>query len=169
MIHIVSTRFTNKTLYENRLYRDKHGSSFCIYGSPQEFSPKILHDAVVFVVEMNNEKNQIEGIGLIRNHSYTDKYYKIHNDANYNRYVYKSNYFIERDTLIRHRFNIVRALDYILFKEKTHLKRGSGFTTIPEKLLKHSICIDIDMKKEIKSLFVELFTNNIDSQNEEKI
>jgi hypothetical protein len=169
MIHLVSTRFTNKTLHENRAYRDKIGNPFCIYGSPQEFSPKILHDAVVFVVEMNNEKNQIEGIGLIRNHPHTDKYYKIHYDGNYNRYVYKSNYFIDRCTLIRQNNNIVIALDYILFKEKTHLKRGSGFTTIPEKLLKHSICIDIDMKKEIKSLFVELFTNNIDSQNEEQV
>ena len=155
MVKLVSTRFTNATLQENREYRAKHmvNKTSCIYGSPQEFSPKILYYDVVFVVEMNNDKNQIEGIGLIRNIPYRDKYCNIYKDGNYNRYVYKSNYFIERDTILRYNPTLITALDYVLFKEKTHLKRGTGFTTIPDKLIKHRMCEKIDIITDITHLF----------------
>jgi len=160
MVKLVSTRFTNDTLQENREYKAKH-MVCCIYGSPQEFSPKILYHDVVFVVEMNNDKNQIEGIGLIRNIPYRDKYYNIYKDGNYNRYIYKSNYFIERDTIVRYNPMLATALDYVLFKEKTHLKRGSGFTTIPEKLIKHRVCEKIDMINDITDLFYMNFGKEV--------
>jgi len=163
MIKLVSTRFTNATLQENREYRTKYmvNKNSCIYGSPQEFSPKILYHDVVFVVEMNNDKNQIEGIGLIRNIPYRDKYYNIYKDGNYNRYVYKSNYFIERDIIVRYNPMLITALDYVLFKEKTHLKRGTGFTTIPEKLIKHRVCEKIDMINDITDLFYMNFGKEV--------
>lgn len=157
MIKLVSTRFTDTTLKENRDYREKHGIRGCIYGSPQEFSPKILYNEVVFVVEMNNTLNQIEGIGLIRNKPYMEKYYNIYADGNYNRYIYKSDYFIAREMVVRHCPFVVEALDYVLFREKTHLKRGSGFTTIPEKLMMHRVCEKVEIVKEIKQLFVFQF------------
>jgi len=53
---------------------------------------------------------------------------------------------------------LIEVLDYILFKEKTHLKRGIGFTTIPEKLLNHEKCKDFNIKNEVKNLFVRVFT-----------
>ena len=99
---------------------------------------------------MNNSKNKIEGISLIRNFNHFDKYYKIYQDGNYNRYIYKSEYRIDRiniDPIILHIF------DYILFKEKTHLKRGIGLTTIPEKLLNHAICRGLNLKIELLHLF----------------
>jgi hypothetical protein len=166
MSKIVSTRFTNNTLKENRDYRLKNGIK-CIYGSPQEFSPKILYETVLFVVEMNNEENKIEGIGLIRNHPSSDKYYNIYYDGNYNRYIYKSDYFVDRDVMIRYNPFLVKVLDYILFKEKTHLKRGTGFTTIPEKLLKHKICENMDILNVIKEIFMRHFSTNIDAEEKE--
>jgi hypothetical protein len=167
-VKIVSTRFTNVTLKENRDYRCKAESPPCIYASPQTISPKILFDCLLFVVEMNNDLNRIEGIGLIRNRPYMDKYYKIHNDANYNRYIYKSQYFIERDILLRQNPFLVEVLDYILFKEKTHLKRGCGFTTIPEKLLKHIKCENINIVEEIRSQFINIF-GKTDANEEEMV
>jgi hypothetical protein len=158
MFTIVSTRFTNLTLKENIDYRNKYNYE-CIYGSPQEFSPKILYDSIVFVVEMNNESNTIEGIGLIKNRPYLDKYYKIYNDGNYNRYIYKSKYFINRETIIRYNELLVKALDYILFKEKSHLKRGTGFTTVSDKLLYNKFHEKIDIKYEIKNIFLLIFSN----------
>ena len=71
MLTMVSTRFSNATLGENRAYCSKTGIKGCIYGSPFEMSPNILHDSLVFVIEMNNNSNQIEGIGLIRNLPFT--------------------------------------------------------------------------------------------------
>lgn len=155
MFSIVTTRFTNLTWDINKAYRSKHNC--CIYGSPQEITPKILHDSLVFVVEMNNSTNKIEGIGLIRNKPLLDKYYKVYDEGNYNRYVYRSNYHIGRETLISYNPELVENMDYILFKEKTHLKRGAGFITVPDKLLHHEKCNKMNIKEEIKQLFLRRF------------
>lgn len=157
MIKIVSTRFNDITWQENLDFRIKH-SIECIYGTPLEMSPHICLDSNVFVVEMNNSKNKIEGIGLIRNKIHVDKYYKIYHEGNYNRYIYKGNYYLSREKLLTLDENLVRIFDYILFKEKTHLKRGSGFTNIPEKLLIHSICENINIKRNMRELFINNFT-----------
>jgi hypothetical protein len=157
MIHLVSTRFNDKTWEENQIYRKKHKID-CIYGTPLEFSPHIYVDANVFVVEMNNTKNKIEGIGLVKNRPHLDKYYKIYQEGNYNRYIYKSNYHLNREQLLNYNEEIVRIFEYILFKQKSHLKRGSGFTTIPEKLLSHFLSEDINITRTLKDIFIQYFT-----------
>ena len=53
-----------------------------------------------------------------------------------------------------------------MFKEKTHLKRGAGFTTIPEKLINHKIRKNIDIKKEVKDLFIHIFGVDLNFENE---
>jgi len=157
MVYLVSTRFNDETWYENIQYRNKYNIK-CIYGSPLEFTKRICIDANVFVLEMNNSKNQLQGIGLIKNRPYLEKYYKIYQDGNYNRYIYKSKYHINREQLLKLNEDLVRIFDYILFKEKTHLKRGSGFTSIPEKLLNHSICEKMDIIRTIKNIFIDYYT-----------
>jgi hypothetical protein len=163
MITLLSTRFNDETWDQNKEYRKKKNIS-CLYGSVQELSRKITYNSVVFVVEMNNSKNRIEGIGLIRNRPVYDKYYKVYTNGNYNRYIYISNYHIDRETLLIHNKNIVDALDYVLFKEKTHMKRGDGHTTIPEKLLKHEKCKELDIPREIKELFTYIFKEQIQEE-----
>ena len=79
MIKIVSTRFNDVTWQENLDYRTKHNIE-CIYGTPLELHQSICLDTNVFVLEMNNSKNKIEGIGLIRNKTHVDKYYKIYHN-----------------------------------------------------------------------------------------
>ena len=157
MIHLVSTRFNDATWEENLNYRIKHNVK-CIYGTPLEFTPHICIDSNVFVLEMNNSKNQIQGIGLVKNRPCLDKYYKIYQEGNYNRYIYKSNYYLNREQLLILNNDLVRIFDHILFKEKTHLKRGSGFTTIPEKLLRHSICENLNIIRLLKNIFIDYFT-----------
>ena len=166
MITITSSRFSNLTWDRNAEYRIKH--KCCVYGSPQEFTHKILHDALVFVVEMNNDTNQIEGIGLVRNRACLDKYYSVYDDGNYNRYVYKSNYHIGREQLLEYNRALVESLDHILFKGKTHLKRGTGFITVPEKLLNHPKCNKMDMKTELKKIFIDEF-NGCEPPSEGKV
>jgi hypothetical protein len=157
MFTIVSTRFNNETWEQNVNFKKKYNYSGCIYGVPQPMSNKIELNSPVFVVEMNNSINKIEGIGLLKNNIYLDKYYKVYDAGDYNRYIFKGKYHINRDTLVILNLKLVELLDYILFKEKTHLKRGIGFTTIPEKLLNHKKCSDFDIKKELKNLFVRVF------------
>ena len=156
MITVVTGRFNNETLEANYAYRRKHHFG-CIYCSPMELSPKIHYDTPVFVIEMNNSSNKIEGIGLIKNKPSNNRYYKVHSDGNTNRFIYIGDYFIDRETIINNNSFIVYVLDEILFKGKTHSKRGSGLSVIPEKILKFDICNGRDIKKEIKDLFIYHF------------
>jgi hypothetical protein len=134
-ITIASTRFNNHTWNENVNYRNKIHHVGCIYGSPQSISIKIQEESLLYIFEMNNSLNRIEGIGLIKNKIYYDNYYKIYSDGNYNRFVYKSNYRINRDYLELNYPDILCLFELILFKGKTHLKRGFGITQVPEKLI----------------------------------
>lgn len=160
MSFIVTSRFNNDTWKENCEYREKNNMHGCIYCSPQQLSSRIHSNSLLFVVEMNNATNKIQGIGLITNKIQFDKYYKVYQVGNYNRYTYKGEYRINRETLLNVSPMVVEVLDYILFKEKTHLKRGSGMTQIPEKLLRHSKCKEMDIKKELKNIFYNLFKDN---------
>jgi len=154
-ITLVSSRFNDSTWSQNQQYRTKH--KCCCYSAPAPMSAKIPNESLVLVVEMNNTQNRIEGIGLIRNSPLLDRYYKTYDYFDYNRYFYKSNYHISRETLMEHNLILVDVLDYILFKEKTHMKRGSGFTTIPPKLLSHDRCNGLDIKQEIKGVFLSTY------------
>ena len=160
MFTIVTTRFNNDTLETNYSYRRKYGYA-CMYCCPSELSPKISYNTPLFVIEMNNQKNQIEGIGLIKNKYETNKYYKVHTDGNTNRYTYIGKYFIDRETLDDYNSELVYVLDEILFKGYTHSKRGSGLTTIPEKVLKLEVCEGINIKKDIKDIFVYHFREKL--------
>ncbi len=161
MYTIVSNRFTDTTWHENIEYRNRNLFDGCIYGSPQQLSPRIQINALLHVIEMNNTTNKIIGIGIIRNTVQYDKYYSIYETGNYNRYVFKGNYHLDRCELPE---QLVKALDYILFKEKTHMKRGSGMTIVPEKLLRHPIVGEIDIRKEIKDAFFKKYKDNSDGE-----
>jgi hypothetical protein len=132
-----------------------------MYCCPSELSPKISYNTPLFVIEMNNQKNKIEGIGLIKNKFETNKYYKVHTDGNTNRYTYIGKYFIDRETLDDYNAELVYVLDEILFKGYTHSKRGSGITTIPEKVLKSEVCEGINVKKDIKDIFIYHFREKL--------
>jgi hypothetical protein len=106
---------------------------------------------------MNNSTNMIEGIGLIKNKAETERYFKVHTDGNTNRYIYIGNYFMDRKTIKNYTSELVDILELILFKGKTHSKRGSGLTIIPEKVLKLDVCKNINIKKEIKDIFINHF------------
>ncbi len=157
MATIVTTRYNNYTWNETYNYRKKRKLS-CIYGPPCKLSPSIDLDSPVFVVEMNNEMNEVIGIGLIKNKLETNRVYKIYDDNNYNRYIYIGEYHISRETIERHNKELLSILDTILFKGYTHSKRGAGLTKIPEKVLSLDVCKNVNIKKEIKTIFKNHFT-----------
>jgi hypothetical protein len=161
MLPLVTTRFNEFTWEENMLYRSKNNLNGGIYSVPSKMSPKIGLNDLVFIIEMNNTKNKVEGISLIKNFIETDKYYKVYSDANYNRYTYKTDYRIERNILEEYNIKLVNILDELLFKGKTHLKRGSGITTITEKFLRSPLCNGLNLSEEIKKIFIMHF----DSKN----
>ena len=168
MFTVVTGRFNSETLISNYEYRRRNNFN-CIYCCPTKLSPKIHHNTLVFVIEMNNSTNMIEGIGLIKNKAETEKYYKVHLDGNTNRYIYIGNYFIDRKTIEDYNPELVYILEQILFKGKSHSKRGSGLTIIPEKVLKFDICKDINIKKNIKDIFINTFTSENIEDNQLEI
>lgn len=157
MTILLTSRFNTETWRENLEYREKNNIRGCIYCSPQKLSCKINPNSLLFVVEMNNTTNKIQGIGLIENKIHFDKYYKVYQIGNYNRYTYRGEYRMDREVLLHLYPAIVDVLDHILFKEKTHLKRGSGMTQIPEKLLHHPKCKELHIQKELKNIFYNHF------------
>lgn len=159
MYTIVTTRFNNETRDANYSYREKR-KFVCMYCCPTELSSKIIYNTSVFVIEMNNSTNKIEGIGLIKNKPET-KYYKVHSEGNTNRCIYVGNYFMNRNTIYEYNSQLIYVLEEILFKGKTHSKRGAGLTIIPEKVLKFDICEGLDIKKEIKKLFIYHYRGRI--------
>jgi hypothetical protein len=166
MYSVVTGRFNNETLERNYAYRQKYGFN-CMYCTPLELSPKISYNTPVFVIEMNNSTNKIEGIGFIKNKPVINKYHKVHTDPNNNRYIYTGKYFINRELIEQYNSLLVYILDIILFKGKTHSKRGFGLTLIPEKVIKTEICQNINIKKEIIHIFHVHF-RQISRNNEKK-
>ena len=164
MFTVVTGRYNNETWDASYQYRVKKKLA-CIYVPPYKLSPTIDLNSPVFVIEMNNSTNQILGIGLIKNKLVTDKIYKVQADTNYNRYIYIGDYHIPRDIIFEMNPRLVDVLEIILFKGYTHSKRGAGLTKIPEKVLKLDICENIDIKKEIKDIFICHFTDKIRSEN----
>ena len=160
-----TTRFDEITWQENCAYRKKYNLSGPIYCAPMKMRETIPIDTLIFVIEMKNLKKKrktdsggcIEGIGLIKNrfipteerHKYT-----VYEEGNYERYIYKGSYRIDRNILQNYNVKLVEILDYILFKGKTHLKRGNGFMRVPDKLVKD---LDVDVLDEIKQIFLKHF------------
>jgi hypothetical protein len=154
---LVSNRFTDATWRANEEYRKKNGIEGCIYGSPQRLCTRIDMNSLMYVIEMNNSQNKIIGIGIIRNKIQTDKYYSIYETGNYNRYIFKGNYHLNREELPK---QLIDGLEHILFKNKTHMKRGSGMTIVPEKLLRNEKFGEMDVKEEIRKVFLAKYKNN---------
>jgi hypothetical protein len=166
MFSIVTGRYNNETWDASLGYRDRKNIA-CIYAPPYKLAENIDVNSPVFVIEMNNSLNQIMGIGLIKNKLVTDKVYKVQEDTNCNRYIYIGEYHISREVLYDYNPRLVDVLDEILFKGYTHSKRGSGLTKIPEKVLKLDVCEGMNIKKEIKNLFVYHFKDKILSKKQE--
>jgi len=141
-MEICVTRFTDTTFNENRSWLMKNNQENnhikgCIYGTPVKIKTSILPDTTLLVIEMNNTKNKIEGIGIIKNNLMPEnrKYYKIYSDNNYNRFIYKSNFRIDKDDFTANEKEVLTLLEHFLFKTPYHCKRGQGIQKIPLKIV----------------------------------
>ena len=157
MFYLASTRFNNNTFYENTIFKNDNKISGIIYGSNLQINKKYEKGVLLFVFEMNNETNEIEGIGLIRNYLLTNKRYNIYSNMDYNRYIYKGDYYLSKETLVRVNEEFIKTMENILFKGKTHLKRQSGISVLTEKLLKKWDCSLDDFKEIVKNIFLSHF------------
>ncbi len=85
--YIGTVRFSNETFQENKKWREENDWDGCIYGSPTPIakSPywrKVGMGAKIFILEMNNDVERLEGIGLIKNFIRHDLSNVKYNDSN---------------------------------------------------------------------------------------
>jgi hypothetical protein len=98
---------------------------------------------------MNNTTNKIEGIGLITNKNILDKPYRIYDDMDYNRYIYKGNKRIKVESISdEYNKRVISVLEQLLFKGERHCKRAQGITELPDWILHNKFEFD----------FVQVFT-----------
>ena len=170
MFYIANTRFNNATFAENMAYRQKVLEPV-LYGSAARIYAKYSIGCTMFVFEMNNEENKIEGIGVIQNQAVHDKKYKIYSDSDYNRIIYRGKYWLSREQLLAMDPELIDIFDKMLFKGKSHLKRQSGITVVTEKLTKKWDQDLALLKRRIKALFVSVFKkkNTILIEEEEDV
>ena len=146
MLHIGTTRFNEKTWGENETWRRTHGWEGCIYGVPGTLPEDIRKSAFIYVIEMNNERNEIMGVGRIKNNRGT--HCRLYSDPNYNRYIYRGKKRVDKVDMLDK--ECVEILEKRLFKGKAHMKRGQGITRLWAKKVKK----DWErISKYIKSLF----------------
>jgi hypothetical protein len=129
MKKLMVTRFNNETWRENQRWREKNNFNGCIYNSPVYIKEDIPLMITIYVIEMNNDTNQIIGIGRLLNKVHTDKKYKIYEDQNYNRFTYRGKQRIDKDEIDSIE---LEKIEKRLFKSKKHLKRGQGITRVTQ-------------------------------------
>lgn len=131
---LTTTRFNNETWNENTNYRTKIPNIACIYPTPEENSKKIVENAILFVLEMNNDTNQIMGIGMVRNHAIAKKH-RVYSNESYNRYAYLGKNRIDRSSMIPEEERIMKVFDILCFTGSRHMKRLQGIKAFPIDML----------------------------------
>jgi hypothetical protein len=142
---IATTRFNNETHCQNTNYKQKSKTweDGCIYGTPMKIKEKIPLHSYVYVIEMNNDKNKIEGIGLIKNERKLDKNYRIYKNMDYNRYVYTGEKYLQMAQITdEYHQKVVTVMERLLFKGDRHCKRGQGITQLPQWILQNKSGFD---------------------------
>lgn len=155
---IMTSRFTEKTLTENRDFCMKNNVG-CIYCTPTPITEKVPAKKPIFVLEMNNTKNEIAGIGVIIKKEEQNIF--VYETSNYNRYGYIGKYHIDRSVFLSEKeIQLLEILDKVCFRGKRHLKRGRGILLFPKSILKEMEEMDIDVLEILKLLFRKKFRSN---------
>ena len=132
--YLMTSRFNNKSFDEMREYCRDSKSAKVVYGTPKEITMYVPRNAIMFILEMNNDENRIMGVGLVKNNPYPNKHI-IYEDGNWNRYNFMGKHRVDRDELTEDEEWIFKALDIICFTGCRHQKRNQGITIFPPDML----------------------------------
>ena len=109
----------------------------------------------MFVLEMNNDRNRIMGVGAMRNTLWNSKKLRIYQDHHYNRYCYSGKHRLDRAELLEEtvtvdgvRIALLRLLEVVCFMGSTHSKRNRGISLLPKPVMKNRfICISSSLRR----------------------
>ena len=148
---LLTSRFNDATWNENTYYRSMHPGINCIYCSPSQITESVPIDTVMFILEMNNDKNKIIGLGMVRNHPHINRY-TVYSNGNYNRYVFVGKQRIDRDDMSVDEDRIMKVFDILCFTGNKHMKRGNGLQLFPVEML-YRCSKRIDLVQFISEMF----------------
>lgn len=131
---LLTSRFNNHTWSENTAFRQTHKNHGCVYCSPDPISSAIPPNAIMFILEMNNDTNRIMGVGMVRNHSFINRHV-VYNNRNYNRYMFSGKTRIDRSEMTPEEDRVFTAFDILCFTGNKHMKRGQGLKSFPVDIL----------------------------------
>jgi len=131
---LLTSRFNNHTWNENINFRRAHPNYGCVYCSPDPISMSIPPNAIMFILEMNNDTNKIMGIGMVRNHPYINKH-TVYENRNYNRYMFSGKTRIDRSEMSTEEDRVFTVFDILCFTGNKHMKRGQGLKSFPVDML----------------------------------
>lgn len=131
--HIGTARFTNKTYSQNLKWKERKKWEGCCYGFDKKLPSIVKTGDLVFVIEMNNTRNMVMGIGLIQNYYRAENRTRIYTSEEWNQVVYRSEYHISRESILEKPKGkyFIMFLERLLFTGYGHFKRGQGCLTIP--------------------------------------
>jgi hypothetical protein len=142
-VGLYTVRFTSKTLEKKELFQAKSGRK-CIYGSAHPIKRMTYDKATLMVIEMNNDINKINGVGLIKNTEIKhqkEKYAPPAEMAAQTQYFYKHIYtgdeWIGREDMREDDLKVVDLMEGLLFRGKGHCKRLTDITEFPPRFLDH--------------------------------
>lgn len=156
--HLLTSRFNTVTRIQNENYRKNKWPNGCIYCTPERIAESIPIDAKLIILEMDNDKNRIFGVGMLKNKSFFNKH-SVYEDDNYNRYSYIGKYRIRREDLTEEEEVVFKALDLLCFKGNHHMKRGQGLRSFPIKIL-----MNCSKTLEITEFLEEMFKTRYQGQ-----
>ena len=163
---IMTSRFNDRTLSENEAFRQTQPKIGCIYCSPSPVTVNIPHESVMFILEMNNDRNEITGIGMVLNRPKICKY-SVYENRNYNRYSFVGNYRIDRTQMTDDENTVMRVFDILCFTGNRHMKRGQGLTMFPVDML-YKCHKKLDLIEYIRDMFKTRFSKNYSQQGENR-
>lgn len=151
-----TTRFNSETWNTNVTFRQKKRYP-CVYFTPTPLPDSVPDKAILIVLEMNNEINQLMGAGIVRN---IPKYRKhnVYENQGYNANCFIGCHHIKRENIVQYSEELKQlweTLETFCFKGKTHLKRGRGLTAFPIATL-HNCKDHLDIQSQIVQMFKDL-------------
>ena len=168
---LLTTRFTTETYNDLQRYKENNNiTGKSLFNIPIQLRFQNLScDYPFIILEMNNSENRIMGMGFVLNRP-VGMYnrYDVYKDKNYNRYTYKSRFYVSFDEESDDYKNIIEknnsfvstieTLNNICFYGKGHLKRGNSFTAIP---MKH---ITVDINNNIMQILLLKYEKKNDTE-----
>lgn len=162
---IVTTRFNNKTWDENqRFYNESTKNGVlpikvkCLYCASMPVGSNVPLTSNLLVLEMNNDTNQILGIGLVKNETPLYHKYPVYANDCYNTFAYRGLYRIDRTAFTEEEEQLVKDLEKMCFKGRRHLKRLQGIKAFPiDMLYDYREANEIDLVAEVASMFKRRF------------